>query len=287
MNEQLIVDQPERNSGVLSLSTIGSMMSLAIEKGIDLKELVELHERLKKSAAEEAFNEAMQRFQSDVPVIEHNEQADVKTRDGGKGYSYTFASLAHIAKTIKPMLKECGLSYSFDTKLEKGIISVACTIHHVLGHKRTSTFEAPASGAPGMSEIQKGASTVTYGQRYSLKLALGLMTVDMDDDGRGAGPGGHENPEADPSAPRERPRAQRQAAPPDAVAQRKEALRRVYDAWAAANPDNSDNGDGKAMDRFVAWVQFTSHRSSLNPRQPAKWTAEDDIAFQKCVLVFE
>lgn len=288
MNEQLIIDQPPaRNQGELTLTTIGSMMSLAIEKGIDLKELVELHERLKKSAAEEAFNEAMQRFQSEVPVVTHNELADVKGRDGKQGYQYTFASLPHIAKTIKPMLKECGLSYSFDTKLEKGIISVTCTVHHVMGHKRTSTFEAPASGAPGMSEIQKGASTITYGQRYALKLALGLMTVDTDDDGRGAGPGGHENPEGNPNAPQAKPRGQRAQAKPDVVQQRKDALRTVYDAWAAANPDNSDNGDGKAMDRFVAWVQFTSHRSSINPKKPSEWTAEDDAAFQKCVLAVD
>jgi hypothetical protein len=193
-------------AGALSLNTLGTLMSQAIDKGIDLTELVNLHERLKKAHAEEQFNLAMQQFQSGLPEIGHDKLVNVKSRKEDSSYSYTFATLPHIVKTIRPLLDACGLTVSFDTSVDKGLITVSCTVHHVLGHSRTSKFEAGASGAPGMSEIQKFASTTTYGQRYALKLALGLMTVDMDDDGRGAGPGAHPNPEHNPDAPKARPR---------------------------------------------------------------------------------
>jgi hypothetical protein len=293
MPEQSLITEPQRQptGGALSLNTIGTMMSLAIEKGIDLKELVELHERLKRSAAEEAFNEAIQHFQAECPVIDHNETATVKSRKGDDAsYSYTFASLPHIVKTIKPLLKECGLSYSFDSKVEKGLITVTCTIHHVMGHKRTSTFEAAASGAPGMSDIQKYASTITYGQRYALKLGLGLMTVDTDDDGRGSGDGSHENPEANEQAPRERPRAERNASLAD---KRKAAVAAVYDKWRT-DPDHPDRKalvakaskeERQAM--FRNWARVVAQSETLDPWKPHEWTAAEDEAFKACELYFE
>jgi hypothetical protein len=288
--QSLIVnEQRPQTGGALSLDTIGTMMSLAIEKGIDLKELVELHERLKKSAAEEAFNEAIQRFQADCPVVDHDQQANVKSRKGDDAsYSYTFASLPHIVKTIKPLLKECGLSYSFDSKVEKGMITVTCTIHHVLGHKRTSTFEAAASGAPGMSDIQRYASTITYGQRYALKLGLGLMTVDTDDDGRSSGDGSYENPGANPDAPRERTRRERQG-PPAAgsdVERRRLAIRSVFTRWMTEKPDLAKASVDEKKLQFRNWVRVVSNRETIDPAKPHEWTDADDEAFQACDLYF-
>lgn len=289
-NQSLITDQPQP-AGALSLNTIGTMMSLAIEKGIDLKELVELHERLKRSAAEEAFNEAIQRFQADCPVVDHDQAATVRSSKGeGSSYSYTFASLPHIVKTIKPLLKECGLSYSFDSKVEKGLITVTCTIHHVMGHKRTSTFEAAASGAPGMSDIQKYASTITYGQRYALKLGLGLMTVDTDDDGRGSGDGSHENPESDPKAPRERTRRERQGAPDNAVLARKKLIEQVYQSWRTETAERQEQvAKAHAEERktmFRNWVRVKSGNETIDPAKPHEWTPGDDESFKHCELYF-
>jgi hypothetical protein len=297
MNDSLIPVAPPQ---ALSLASVGSLMAAAIEKGIDVKELVELQRQLKKDAAEEAFNHAMQRFQSECPEISHNEQADVRARDGGKGYSYTFASLPHIVRTIKPVLERCGLTYSFDNKVDKSMITITCTIHHVLGHSRSSTFEAGASGAPGMSEIQKFASTTTYGQRYALKLALGLMTADMDDDGRGAPLPAHDNPTPNENAPRAPSRAERKTQPKqeadpawEALNNRRLAIRKVYELWAS----DADKPDRIAMLKkaspedkkreFRNWVRIVSQCETLDPGAPELWTAADDQAFDLCSVYFE
>jgi hypothetical protein len=301
MNDQTLITSDDRGpsqAGALSLNTLGTLMSQAIDKGIDLTELVNLHERLKKAHAEEQFNLAMQQFQSGLPEIGHDKLVNVKSRKEDSSYSYTFATLPHIVKTIRPLLDACGLTVSFDTSVDKGLITVSCTVHHVLGHSRTSKFEAGASGAPGMSEIQKFASTTTYGQRYALKLALGLMTVDMDDDGRGAGPGAHPNPEHNPDAPKARPRAERQAAPKQApptddpvLAARLADVQRVYRLWIADAKTSDPTllktmADERAL-RFRNWVRIVSKHETLDPTEAASWGPGEVEAWKSCSFYFE
>lgn len=288
MNQSLITpdDKPQPQGGALSLESFGSLMAMAVDKGIDLKELVELHERLKKSQAEEAFNRAIQEFQSRIGEVRHDKTADAGT------YKYTYASLPAVAATIKPLLAELGLSFSYDTEVENDMITVACTVHHVQGHSRTSKFKARASGTSKMSEIQRFASTTTYGQRYALKMALGLMTVDTDDDGRGARPE-HENPPENTSAPKERPRAQRQSAPKqETVHPRLAKIQKVWGYWQNDKDHPERKGELAALSkperamRFRNWARVVSRSETLDPEKWAEWTEADDAAFEICELYF-
>lgn len=285
-----LIPEPAVPSQALSLVNVGQLMAAAIDKGIDVRELVELHRQLKADAAEEAFNHAMQQFQRDCPIIDHNERADVESRRGGTGYSYTFASLPHIVKTIKPTLEACGLTYSFDTKVDGGLITVTCTIHHVQGHSRTSKFEAAASGAPGMSEIQKFASTTTYGQRYALKLALGLMTVDMDDDGRGAPAAAHPNPSENESAPRAPSREQRKNPPKAPDDPRLEGVRKLFRTWLADQKQNNPSlpsDPDERMRAFANWCRVHSQVETFDPFKPDLWGPDEVEAFERCQRKFE
>jgi hypothetical protein len=182
----------------VNLQTMAGLLTIAVEKGLSpeaMERLVNLQQRLMQQQAEEAFNLAIQRFQSACPVITKN-----ATADAGK-YSYNFADLPHIAATIRPHLESAGLSYSFDSKLESDRLRVTCTVHHVAGHSRTSTFEAKIDGPSAMSQLHKSASTLTYCRRYALTLALGLTTADTDDDGRGITTPSPQ-PGPDPNSPR-------------------------------------------------------------------------------------
>jgi hypothetical protein len=213
----------------VNLQTMAGLLTIAVEKGLSpeaMERLVNLQQRLMQQQAEEAFNVAIQRFQSACPVITKN-----ATADAGK-YSYNFADLPHIAATIRPHLEAAGLSYSFDSKLEVDRLRVTCTVHHVAGHSRTSTFEAKIDGPSAMSQLHKSASTLTYCRRYALTLALGLTTADMDDDGRGITTPSPQ-PGADPNSPRVAPRDQRQqaeAGPPRVTA---DTLNRLLNLWKA------------------------------------------------------
>jgi hypothetical protein len=214
----------------VNLQTMAGLLTIAVEKGLSpeaMERLVNLQQRLMQQQAEEAFNLAIQRFQSACPVITKN-----ATADAGK-YSYNFADLPHIAATIRPHLESAGLSYSFDSKLESDRLRVTCTVHHVAGHSRTSTFEAKIDGPSAMSQLHKSASTLTYCRRYALTLALGLTTADTDDDGRGITTPSPQ-PGPDPNSPRVAPRNERQerqpadAGPPRVTA---ETLNRLLMKW--------------------------------------------------------
>jgi hypothetical protein len=162
------------------------LIAKAIEQKLPVKSLEQLlamRERLKAERAKEAFYEALTAFQVRCPVIPKTEV--VKSKDGSIRYRY--ASLPKIIGTVSRLLGENGLSYSFDTLFEAHPSAqvVTCTIHHTLGHSQSSTFRAPIEKDMYMNEIQKSGSSLTYGKRYALCNALGIV-ADDDDDAVGA-----------------------------------------------------------------------------------------------------
>jgi hypothetical protein len=63
----------------VNLQTMAGLLTIAVEKGLSpeaMERLVNLQQRLMQQQAEEAFNIAIQRFQSACPVITKNATAD-------------------------------------------------------------------------------------------------------------------------------------------------------------------------------------------------------------------
>lgn len=149
-----------------------------------LERLMALQERWDARQAEKALHEALAAFQAECPAIR-------KVRDSGGGnasgasarYSYSYAGLDDIERTIRPILSRHGLSYTHDVEIEGGVMVMVCTIHHVDGASRASRWQGPAADGGSMNAIQKVGSATTYARRYSLINALGLTTTDSDDDG--------------------------------------------------------------------------------------------------------
>lgn len=148
-----------------------------------LKELVGLHERIEERQARKAYFDAMAKFQAKCPPIRRSSVAKFNTRGGGE-MSYTFAALDEIATTANPILTECGLSYTWDSKIESGVITCVCTVRHVLGHHESASIQLPTDSASAMSSQQKVGAALTFARRLSLTQALGLTTTDDDIDGR-------------------------------------------------------------------------------------------------------
>lgn len=158
-----------------------SIIQAAVQSGTgadELSKLMDLQERYEAGRAQKAFSAAMAQFQSTVPTIHKNKQAD----------RYTFASFDEIMRTIKPHLSECGLSVRFSTKTEGTIITSICTISHRDGHSETTEFSAPVDPNMRVNETQKVGSANSYSKRYCLINALNLsVSDDIDDDGKAAG----------------------------------------------------------------------------------------------------
>src|SRR5215469_12765256 len=170
-----------------TVPTVESLIAKAVEHGISvegLEKLLGMHERMKAAAAREAFFEALSAFQADCPVIRKDKQA--LNRDGTVRYRY--AALEDIMQAIVPFLRRHGLSVRFDSAFEASPPAqlVTCIVNHRDGHSERSEFRAPLDGAPGMSSMQVAASALTYGRRYALPNALGIVVGGEDDDGQTA-----------------------------------------------------------------------------------------------------
>ena len=67
------------------------------------------------------------------------------------------------------------------------MVRVTCIVSHQDGHTEETTLSAPADTSGAKNAHQAIGSAVTYLQRYTLKLALGLAAA-KDDDAQAAGP---------------------------------------------------------------------------------------------------
>ena len=158
--------------------------------------LLEIKERWDANEARNAYNEAFARFKAETVKVIRN----VTIKDGPlKGKKH--ADLFSITDAATDALSKHGLSASWRiVSDERDWIKVACRIKHTAGHFEEVEFGGPIDTGPGRNAIQARKSSVTYLERITLLLALGLAEQDADDDGAGAGERGAPPP-ATPAAP--------------------------------------------------------------------------------------
>lgn len=159
--------------------TPAQMLQVAVEQNADLdklEKLMELQERWEANNARKAYVAAMSSFRRDCPPIQ-------KTR---KGHNSQYAGLSETVDQIKDLMATCGLSHSWKTSQQDGLISVTCTVTHIDGHSESTSLSATADNSGAKNSIQALGSTVTYLSRYTLFAILGLASQDMDTDGAGS-----------------------------------------------------------------------------------------------------
>lgn len=183
-------------AGGMSLE-LPRLFAMAIERGAEgvavLKELVALKEQMEAHEARREFAAAMAAFKAECPPVERrskNEQFSV-TREGVKS-PRLYADLEDIAATVQPVLGKHGLSFRWTglTSVD-GKMSLDCVVTHVAGHSESSSATGSERSNAGASDLQKTGAAMTYLQRYSLIMALGLTTCEPDQDGndeQNAGP---------------------------------------------------------------------------------------------------
>lgn len=174
MNRPLAVAQPN----------IENILALAVQAGrtgAELKELLDVYERMQDRKAMMEFSGAMAEFQRSCPSIQRTSKASIITKGGAK-FGYTYAELDEIARTVAPHLHDHGLSYSWDCAVEGNQLTCTCTLRHANGHKVTASFKGSTTTDAGMTEIQKNAAALTFARRQSLIQVLGLTTCDEDTD---------------------------------------------------------------------------------------------------------
>jgi len=162
-------------------TTPASLLSQAIEKGLDVEslgKLMDLQERWQAGQARKLFFEAFTEFQSKCPDLR-------KTKEVNFGQTkYNFAPLADICRQIGKTLKDAGLSYRWEIQDNPTELKVTCLVSHMEGHTEKTTMTSPPDASGSKNAIQARGSAIEYLKRYTLIGALGLSTADSDIDGR-------------------------------------------------------------------------------------------------------
>ena len=184
-----VTDAPARGHEVVvhqtAPSDIVALLQTAVEHNLPveaLERLQALHERVSDRAAAIEFARELAAFQEECPPIAKTSTANVVTK-GGARYSYAYADLDQIARTVRPLLAKRGFSYTWDSEVRDKALHCVCILRHVNGHAERANFAAPVESSAGMSEQQKHASALTYARRQSLVQVLGLTTTEPDTDG--------------------------------------------------------------------------------------------------------
>lgn len=160
-----------------------SLISQAIDKGLDvsaLEKLMDLQQRWEANEARKLFFRAFTGFQAQCPDLRKTKSVSF----GSNAPSFHYAPLSDITRQIAKELKANELSYRWEVQDNEKEIKVTCLISHVAGHTERTTMTASADTGPGRNAIQARGSSISYLQRYTLIGALGLSTADSDIDGR-------------------------------------------------------------------------------------------------------
>jgi hypothetical protein len=172
----MVVEQPQP-----TVDTPTGLLKIAVEQNFDiekLERLMQLQREWDADQSRKAFFAALSKFQSEIPPITKSDRIDA-----GRAGKRKFATLGTINEAIRPYLYANGLSFRFGQTQSPQGITVACIVSHCDGHSEVTSLTAGADMSQGKNPIQSIGSTITYLERYTLVGALGLTTVDEDDDG--------------------------------------------------------------------------------------------------------
>lgn len=130
------------------------------------------------------LNKALSQLQGELPKVAKSKHVKVDGKDGRRGYEYSYAELADVAVAVGPLLAKFGLAfYCAVTRdpADRRLMILEWSLLHESGEERSGEWPlGPAGQSP-----QTLGSAITYGRRYCLGAATGVVTDD-DDDGQRA-----------------------------------------------------------------------------------------------------
>lgn len=163
-----------------------TLFGQAIAAGVDpdkLGKLLDLKERMDKTAAIEAYQRAMCACQEEMPaILKDKENLHTKSR---------YPDLGAIIHKIKPVYTKHGFSLSFHEgeTPKPGFLRCLCDVMHTGGHREQKWMDLPIDGKgsqggnSAMNPLQGVGSTHTYGERYLTCKIFNLPVANTDLDG--------------------------------------------------------------------------------------------------------
>lgn len=164
-----------------------ALLSKAVEAQLpveSMQRLLEMRAELQAEQSAGAFAAALADFQRDLPPIEKRQTARITSTKGS--FTYRYADLGDIQRAIGAKLAANGLAITFDTEEHGERLDVICRVHHIAGHSSSARFPVPIDRSTRMNAAQQVGAALSYGRRYALTAALGIVTADEDTDAHGA-----------------------------------------------------------------------------------------------------
>ena len=159
-------------------------VAMMMERGIDIdtaqmEKMLDIAERLKAAEAKAAYS-------ADFAIAQANIRPVVKTKWNPQTKS-NYEDLGSVIEMVGPVYTAQGFSVVFyEGKAEKpDDIRVCADVLHRDGHKETYHYDVPLggkgiAGKVNMIDIHAKATSVTYGQRYLLRMIWNIPTKDTD-----------------------------------------------------------------------------------------------------------
>jgi hypothetical protein len=147
-----------------------------------LEKILELRERMRERAANDAFNTAMASAQTEMrPVATDASNPQTRSR---------YASHAALDSALRPIYTKHGLSLTFDTgdsPLADHIRAI-CLVTHTDGHERVYHLDMPndgkgAKGGDVMTKTHATGAAISYAMRYLLRMVFNVAVGEDDRDG--------------------------------------------------------------------------------------------------------
>jgi len=158
-----------------------SLLTLAIEKGLDtdkLQKLIELRNEELARQAKEEFDRHFAEMQAELPAIKKG--AEAKDRNGK--VMYVYAPLETLQAEAGPVIAKHGFSYSWREEVIDGGKRIILTITGY-GHSRETSFDVPKiEGNAIQNPVQAAGAMSSYGKRYTFIAGFGLTVEGEDDD---------------------------------------------------------------------------------------------------------
>lgn len=179
----ITIEQEQKQSTQVAQVNPMQLVSLAVEQGADiekLSKLMDLQERWEKNQAKKAFDEAMNEFQSRMPVVPKRGHVDYTSAKGRTSYDH--GRIEDAFALASPILKDVGLSFRFKQQSSNGLVTVTCIISHKLGHYEENSMSAPVDTSGNKDAIKGMASTNSYLRRYTFTGGFGIIFAGEDDE---------------------------------------------------------------------------------------------------------
>lgn len=173
---------PERRLAERPAAMMEAIQRAAMDPACDvakMQALLDMAERMQATNARIEYQAALARIQEVMPRIGRDGKITVNSVVRSR-----YATLERIDKIVKPLLAAEGFSLQFDTAESGSKITVFGKLAHREGHFDVKQIALALESSGAKNSVQAMGSTISYGQRYLIKMFLNIVEEGEDTGGQ-------------------------------------------------------------------------------------------------------